>query len=346
MLGFAAGALLGSRVAPLVLSGGLHDPLAPVLALPGALLCGALGAAAAERLSYGALKRLHRRDVLDGLCGGLLAATLWLVTVWLVGAVAASLDSVKESLRDSSVIEELNAVVPPPGPLLNPAERTDPLPLLAGPRPGVRPASTAIKHDPQVRAAAPSVVKVTGTACGRGMQGTGWIAANGIVVTNAHVVQGSDDTHVQLEGKGHRHPAESIWYDEVNDVAIFRVPGVRGVPALPIDVKPKPGTAAAALGFPGGGRYTVKPARVGNTWRIPGFRLEGGRFVRRVVTSFLAGVRPGNSGGPVVDGERRVVTMVFGGRQGGHGSYGVPTGVMRKALDRAGPGVDTGQCEQ
>lgn len=346
LAGFATGALVGSRVAPLILNGGLHDPFAPVLALPGALLLGAVGAAIVERLSYRALRRLRRRDLLDGLGGGLLAAVLCLAAVWVVGAVAGGVDSLEDSVRDSAVIDELNAVLPPPGPVLKAVERTDRLPMLAGPKPGVGAANVAIKRDPDVLAAARSVVSVSAGGHAHGRGGSGWIAADGIVVTNAHVVECSDDTTVQVEGKGQPHAAEVTWYDDVNDIAVLRAPGVSGVPALPIDVDPEPGTAAAALGFPRGGPYEVTPARLGNTSRIPGFRLQGDKYEKRDVTSFRGGIRPGNSGGPVVDGERRVVTMVFGGREGGHGSYGVPTARIRRALDRAGPRVvDTGRCD-
>ena len=197
-LGFVAGALLGSRLAPLALSGGLHDPLAPVLALPGALVLGAATAAAVERISHGLLYWIYRRgDVLNRVGAGLLAASLWLVAVWLVGAVAASFDGLEDSVRDSAVVDELVAMLPPPGPILDPVERSDPLPLPAGPRPGVRAPSGAIKRDPDVRAAARSVVKMRGTRCGHhALGGSGWIAGNGIVVTNVHVVNGANDFKV------------------------------------------------------------------------------------------------------------------------------------------------------
>ena len=138
----------------------------------------------------------------------------------------------------------------------------------------------------------------------------------------------------------------------MEDIAILTVPGTRGVRALAIARDPEPGTDAAVLGFPRNGPYTVTAARLGNTTRIPGFRLQGESYNRRAVTSFRGHVRPGNSGGPVVDDERRVVTMVRGGRRGGHGSFGVPVKAIRSALDRARPRVrsgsraSTGHCDE
>ena len=64
-----------------------------------------------------------------------------------------------------------------------------------------------------MRAAGRSVVRVLGTACGLGVQGSGWVAGDGVVVTNAHVVAGQDDTTVQLGGQGERLDAEAIRFD-------------------------------------------------------------------------------------------------------------------------------------
>jgi S1-C subfamily serine protease len=343
ILGFGGGALLGSRVAPLVLDGGLRDPFAPVLALPGALLLGALAAAALERLGFGVRRHLRERGLLDALGGALVAGCVGLVMVWVLAAAAASVGSLGEPLRGSVVIGRLNSLLPPPGPLLTAEKSSDPLPVIAGVRPGVGPASPRIKHDPQVRAAAPSVVKISGIPCLSG--GSGWIAGDGIVVTNAHVVEGNDQSGVQVEGKGESHEAEAIWYDRKNDLAILRVPGVSGERALPLDPSPEPGTFAAVLGFPGGGPYKVVPARLGSTTTIPAFRLEGEGVNRQRVTTMRARVRPGNSGGPVVDGRGRVVAVVFASG-GGHDAVGVPTPVVQRALRRAGPPVDTGQCKR
>lgn len=347
LVGFGGGAILGSRVGPLFLDGGLEDPFAPVVALPAALLIGALFAAALERVGFGLRRRLRRRDTPDAIGGAVLAACIGLVAVWVLGALAARVDGLRGSVRDSVIIDKLNAVLPPPGPLLNAAKgRTDPLPVIAGPDANVGPARPGIKRDPQVRSAASSVVRLIGSACGHGLTGSGWIARDGVVVTNAHVIQGSDNTRVMVEGNGHPEEARAIWYDRVNDIAVLRAPGISGAPALQLDPKPKPGTYAAALGFPGGGAYQITPARVGNTSRIPAFRLRRGDPTTRRITSMRAALRPGNSGGPVVDERRRVVTTAFAARVGGRVAYGVPNSITARALRRAGPPVDTGPCRE
>lgn len=345
LIGFGAGAVLGSRVAPLVLSGGLRDPFAPVLALPAALLFGAVLAAALERFGFQLKRRLRNLGWLDAIGGALLAACVGAVMVWVLGAVAARVDSLKESVAKSSIIERLNAVVPPPGPLLIADRPYDPFPVIAGPRSGVGPATAKIKTDPQVKAAARSVLKVNVTSCERGRgSGSGWIAKDGVVVTNAHVVEDTRTVTVKLGGKGRSYNARPIWFDDAEDVAILRVPGVSGTPALPIDEHPKRGTTAALLGFPRGGPYRVRPAKLGRRVRLPTIRVEGRVFRRRSVTTMRAFARPGNSGGPVVDGRGRVVAMVFGVRPGGLDAYAVPSPVVQKALERAGAPADTGSC--
>ena len=343
LLGFGAGALLGARIGPLLLEGGTRDPYAPVVAVPAALVIGGLFATVVERLASRARRPTLQGKLPDGVAGATIAVCLGLIGVWVVGAAATKVDSLRDTVRESTVLDNMNAVVPPPGPLGDEEPGSDPLPVIAGPSPGVRPGSQAIKRDPQVRAAAGSVAKVVAEGCGHGATGTGWVAADGRVVTNAHVVQGASEIRVQIGGRGPVQEAHSIWYDRANDIAIVKSQGLAQVTPLPIVLRPKPGTSAAILGFPGGGAYKVNPARLGRTARIPGRRV-GREFVKRKVVSLRARARPGNSGGPAVDRRGRVATVVFAGRDRGHGGYGVPMATVAAALRKAGPRVGTGRC--
>ena len=173
------------------------------------------------------------------------------------------------------------------------------------------PPNAAIARDPEVRAAGRSVVRVLGTACGLGVQGSGWVAGDGLVVTNAHVVAGQDDTTVQLAGEGDSVDAQAVWYDPRNDLAILRAPGVAGAPALSMNVDARPGASAAVLGFPENGPYDVRPARLGQTATVVSQDAYGRGPVRRLITSLRGRVRHGNSGGPAVDGSGRVVATIF-----------------------------------
>jgi hypothetical protein len=349
LAGFAAGAFIGSRLGPLVLEDGSESPYAPLSALLGALLIGGLLATGLEALGFQLRRRLgDRLGVVDGVGGSVLVAGLGLFLVWIAGAVALQTPGareLREPIQRSAILKELNATLPPSGPILQALARFDPFPSIRGPAADVPPPDSRIARDPQVRAAGRSVVRVLGTACGLGVQGSGWVAGNGLVVTNAHVVAGQDDTTVQLGGEGASVDADAVWYDPRNDLAIMRAPDLGGAPALRMNVNAEPGTSAAVLGFPEDGPYDVRPARLGQTANVLTQDAYGRGPVQRSITSLRGLVRQGNSGGPVVDGEGRVVATVFAAATGrARTGYGVPDSVVRDALRRASGPVDTGPC--
>src|SRR5207253_1668634 len=139
--------------------------------------------------------------------------------------------------------------------------RVDPFPSIAGPIAGVAPPDPRLLRAAGVRAAAPSVVRVVGTACGLSVEGSGWVARPELVVTAAHVVAGEHDTAVQLFGTGSALRAIPVAVDARNDVAVLRVPGLTARPLRLVD--PQPGAAVALLGYPGDGPFDAKPGRIG-----------------------------------------------------------------------------------
>jgi len=196
-----------------------------------------------------------------------------------------------------------------------------------------------------VRRSQRSVVRILGTACGLNIEGSGWVAAPGVVVTNAHVVAGEDDTTVEVGGSPPQRSARAIWFDPSNDVAILRVSGL-DAPALALAPDPRRGAAAAILGYPQNGPYRATAARLGSTETFSSQDAYGRGPISRAITSFRGRVRSGNSGGPVVDGTGRVVTTVFASTVSAsqRGGYGVPNAVVRRALARASSPVGTGAC--
>lgn len=349
LLGFAGGAVVGARLGPLLLEEGSSSPYAPLFALTGALLVGGIVASGLELLGFHLRRKLGERlGLLDGLGGAVLIACLGLAIAWVLGAVALQTPGARELRRDiqrSKILQALNGTLPPSGPILNALARFDPFPEIDGPSPDVARPNSRIGRDPDVRRAAGSVVRVLGTACGLGVQGSGWIAGDGIVVTNAHVVAGQDDTTVQLAGEGPRHEAEAIWFDSRNDLAILRASGVSGVRPLRIDVGERAGASAAVLGFPENGPYTVAPARLGETRTLLTQDAYGRGPVRRRITLLRGEVRSGNSGGPLVDAQGEVVATIFAATTDGSDSgFGVPDSIVQDALARADGPVDTGPC--
>jgi S1-C subfamily serine protease len=349
--GFALGAVLGARVGPLILPDGAHSPYAPLFALAGALLVGGLLSSGLETLGMrlrGAL-RLPGLGLLDGVLGAALTAALALGLVWIAGAVVLQTPGIRDLRREvqrSVVLRELNTILPPSGPLLNALARFDPLPQLQGPDANVAPPSREVLRQPGVRAAAPGVVRILGNACGLGVEGSGWSAGDGFVVTNAHVVAGQRDTIVQVGGEGEAFETDLVHFDTRNDVAVLFVPGLN-LPALSLAPNPRSGTAGAILGYPLNGPFDVRPARLGQTKTVLSDDAYGNGPVQRSLTVLRGVVRSGNSGGPVVDGQGRVLTTVFAATTSGpRGGYGVPNAIVRSALAGARRGVivSSGAC--
>ena len=342
LVGFGIGALLGARLGPLLLSDRAHSPYAPLFGLLGAVLAGGILATGFEGLGArlrGAL-RIPGIGVVDGILGGLLTACVALGVTWIAAAVALEAPgttSLRRDVQRSVILRQLNSWLPPSGGILHALARVDPLPTIAGPQAQVPAPRAAIAHDPNVAAAAPSVVRVTGTACGLGVEGSGWIAARGVVVTNAHVVAGEHDTSVQFAGHGDTLQARVVRFDPHNDVAILRVPGLKAA-ALAFESSPKSGMSAAILGYPENGPYDVRAARIGSEQEVLSDDAYGRGPVKRSILPLRGVVRPGNSGGPLVDTRGRVVGTVFASTRGadGRGGLALPNDIVRAALSGIG----------
>jgi S1-C subfamily serine protease len=351
LLGFGLGAFLGARLGPLVLADRAHSPYAPVFGLLGAVVAGGILATGFEGIGArlrGAL-RLPALGAVDGALGAVLTGCVALGIAWIAGAVALQTPGARDLRRDvqrSFVLRHLNEVLPPSGAILHALARVDPLPAITGPTAQVPPPRAAIAHDPQVAAAAPSVVRVVGTACGLGVEGSGWVAEHATVVTNAHVVAGEQDTAVQFAGHQPDLAARVVYFDPRNDVAILRVAGL-DVRSLPLAGNPREGTSAAILGYPENGPYSVRAARIGAEQDVLSDDAYGQGPVRRKILPLRGVVKPGNSGGPLVDTNGRVVGTVFASTRGGGGNGGlaVPDDVVRDALRSAGDStVSTRGC--
>jgi S1-C subfamily serine protease len=347
--GFLAGGFLGSRLGPELLEEGSRSPYAPLFALVGALLLGGLLAVVLEVVGLELRNRLpDALGFLDGIGGAALVACLGLFLAWLAGAVALQTPGARElrqPIQRSAILQQLNETLPPSGRVLQALARFDPFPEIRGPSPNVGPPPRAIARDREVRAAGASVVRILGTACGLGVQGSGWVAGNGLVVTNAHVVAGQDDTTVQTQD-GARHDADAVVFDPRNDVAVLRSSEVAGVTGLDLNVDARSGTPAAILGYPGNGSFDAQPGRLGGTQVVRTQDAYGNGPVRRRITSIRGRVRHGNSGGPAVDGRGRVVTTIFAASvsDGGRSGFGVPDSIARAAVGHARDPVDTGPC--
>lgn len=354
---FAAGAAAAAHFAPQLLDEGHNSDFALAVAFPAALLAGAITAAVADRWAPSRRRRRRRRrgagsDVANAAGGGLLAGAAAVAAVWLLAAAVMQVSSLRDRVAGSTVVGELNAVVRSPGPDAAAEDRPfAPFPVVAGAGPPIAPLDPRQAQDPDVQRADRSVAKIAVRACGSNSTGSGWLAADGIMATNAHVAAAAEAIRVRLRGRGRPHAATTIWFDPVNDVALLRVPGLRGARPLPIARSTQEGTSGAVIGFPGG-EHMVRPARLGpTTSRIRG-EMSGDlgpefprRLFGRLVTTFRGVSGPGGSGGPIVDARGHVMAMVFGGRGVRSRGLAVPIGFVRRALREArGPVDDNGTC--
>jgi S1-C subfamily serine protease len=354
LAGFAAGAFLGSRLGPALLAEGSHSPYAPATALAGALLIGGIAAVSMEGVAVAARRRLlgtagRRRGVAvaESSGGALLLVALALALAWLFGAVALNAPgakSLRQAVQRSAILRALNDTFPPSSDLINALNRIDPRVSITGPSPDVAAPDSKIARDPEVRAASDSVVRVLGTACGLGVEGSGWVAGPGLVVTNAHVVAGETDTTVTPAGSSSSLDATAVHYDPTNDLALLRVSGMDDAP-LSFAPSVRSGTSGAVIGYPENGPLTITPARAGATGPVISQDSYGRGPVTRQLTALRGEVRSGNSGGPLVDGDGRVMGTVFAATtEGRPGGYAVPNGVVAGALSDSTGAVSTGPC--
>jgi S1-C subfamily serine protease len=346
--GFAAGALVGSRLAPLLLAEGSKSPYAPLFGLIGGLVLGSAVAIALEAIGSNIRSRLTLTPlaVVDGIAGAVLIGALALGLAWIGAAAALQTPGATDLRRDiqrSTILQWLNGLLPPAGPLLNALSRVDPFPSVAGPDARVPPPTRGILADRDVQAAHESVVRVRGTACGLAVEGSGWVARGNLVVTNAHVIAGQDDTTVEpLDGDG--LDATPVVFDPRNDIAVLRVPELRARP-LRQNPDPKVGAPVAIMGYPEDGPFRAEPGRLGSTETVISQDAYGVGPIHRVITAIRGRVRSGNSGGPAVDAAGRVAATVFAAAQTKRRSgFGIPPPIVAANLDKAGEPVDSGPC--
>ena len=282
----------------------------------------------------------------EGLIVGVLFTGATVGFVWLIGALALHgpvTAEVRHDARQSLILRSLDDVLPPSKSVLEALRRIDRAPTIPGRVTPVAPPDAAIAADRDVLRAGRSVVRVLGTACGLGVEGSGWAAAPGIVVTNAHVIAGVDDASVTTQD-GASLAAAALRFDTRNDLALLRIGA--DLPALPIAPEASSGKPGAVLGYPQNGPYAALAARLGETREVISEDSYGRGPVRRTISSLRGRVRSGNSGGPMVDSQGRVLGTVFAATTTGPtGGFAIPNAIVRSALRSTGTTpVDTGPC--
>jgi S1-C subfamily serine protease len=348
--GFLAGAIVGTRLAGALLSSGAASPYAPIFGLLGAISAGAILALGLEGVAIRLRRslRLPFLGLLDGVLGALLSATVALGIAWLIGVVVLALPgtgSVDSAVRGSRILRQLDELMPPSGVVLHALARIDPLPGIAAGATSVKAPPPAGVASATVARAQRSVVRVVGVACGLGIEGSGWVAAPDVVVTNAHVVAGESDTAVEVGGEPPSLSATVVRFDARNDVAVLRVPGL-GRPPLHVLRRPRAQTPGAILGYPLDGPFAAEAARIGITQGVDTSDAYGHGSRLRQLTAVRGLIRPGNSGGPVVTRSGAVLTTIFAATTtpGPRGGYGIANGTVLADLAALRGAVSTEAC--
>jgi S1-C subfamily serine protease len=344
LIGLGIGALAGSWIAPKLLSD--NSSWLPVASLVGAIVGAALLGAASAALAESPRRFLALRPSLrlvDAGTGGILGGAVGLALAWLLAVVLIHQPGLglRKDVRDSTILPKLMRAVPPDR-VLSALNRLDPLPELALGGGALPPPDPSVEDSPGARAAAESVVKIHGTACGLGTQGSGWVVRRGLVATNAHVIAGERDTTV-LAPNGQSLDAQPVYVDAHNDVALLRVPSL-GVPSLDVETGGSFPKKAVILGYPRDGALTATAATAGEARTVLAPEAYDGRVSPREVVPLRGEVEPGESGGPVVDTQGDVLAMVFAGSTTGPNGFAVPVELVTRGVAADLHPVSSGPC--
>jgi S1-C subfamily serine protease len=344
LVGLAIGALAGSWIAPKLLSEG--SSWVSMASLAGAIVGAALLGSASATLAETPRRFLAFRPGLravDSLGGAFIGAALGLALAWLIAVVLVQQPSLgfRQDVRSSTILPKLMRAVPPDR-VLQALARFDPFPQLTLSGGRLPPPDPSVLQTPGAKAASNSVVKIYGTACGLGIQGSGWVVRRDLIATNAHVIAGEHDTNVQAPN-GQSLSAQVVYVDTQNDVALLRVEGLRTAPLAVTSTGDYP-VSVVILGYPRDGALVGIAATAGAPRTVIAPNAYGRHTGPRSVLPLRGTVEPGESGGPVVDSDGGVVAMIFGGAKDGGNGFAVPVSVVRDALPEATGPVASGPC--
>jgi S1-C subfamily serine protease len=320
--GLVCGFLVGARFAPDIVDWfGITDPTGrqfaaiAVLVIAGSI-GGSIGLGITEPLRRWLLTR-RLLGTLDSIAGAGLATAVALVVVWFLTLVFARgpVPELAQALQQSTIVRRLDAATPQTPAFVTRVQQVLSgnflPPVFTGLEPDLSnpavPSPDAIDTE-GVRAAAAATVRVQGIGCGGISSGSGFAVGNDLVVTNAHVVSGTTRITV-APSRGGVRAATVVAFDPRRDLAILRAPRL-GLAGLTPGAA-RPGMTAAVIGYPGGGPQRISAAVIDRRFSARGRDIYGERAVVREIWSVSAPVRPGNSGGPVVDQEGRYLGAIF-----------------------------------
>ena len=319
-LGFVLGLVAGAVLLPVVLpevqdASRVTMSLVSIGLLVGMALIGnALGLVLGSRMHAELPPGSARRA--DQAAGGVFGVLGMLVILWLLLPTLSHIPGgMATQARGSVIAQEVNEAFPDLPDTLEALRRVvgdDPFPevfdaLQPAPDPGASPGSSGLSTE-LANQVVRSTVKVEGIACSRIQDGSGFFVASDLVVTNAHVVAGEDETTVELSD-GSTLDAEVVAFDPQRDLAVLRTEG-GGAPSLPLRDAVE-GDIGGVFGRPGGGPLEISPFRVADQVAARGRDIYDNSETTRDVLVLAAELAPGDSGSALVDPQGRVVGVAF-----------------------------------
>jgi S1-C subfamily serine protease len=318
--GFGVGMLAGAVLAPLAANyapaGVGHVAVLLFVFFTVAVTVGgigeAIGNALAKLAERGSLKEV------DGVFGAVFGLAAGLAAAWLLSSTFSRTAGpfMIAQIQTSRILRVLDANLPPAPDVLSRLESylgTAGFPrVFVGLEPAPAPPVTgpnAAAVNAAAAAAQAATVRIESPGCAGLLEGSGFVVGDGLVATNAHVVAGAQRIIVR-DARG-PHVASVVVFDPNRDFAVLRTSGLAAAPlTMDAGVEPR-GTVGAVVGYPGGGGFTVSPAAVLGSQVAIGRNIYGTGLIRRHIYELQAVVRPGNSGGPLVAPDGRVLGVIF-----------------------------------
>lgn len=356
-VGLGLGLVVAVRLLPSFLdmvgtsSQGLVLALVVGLLLVGASLGQALGFIIGGRLRPRRSNGVY--GATDRVLGGLAGLVGLVVVVWLVLPVlVANPGWIARQATTSWVARTIDSGLPPPPDAMQTLQSLvgdDSFPevfdaLRPTPDLGPPPQASGLDRATADRVAR-SVAKIEGVACSRVQDGTGFVVADGLIATNAHVVAGEQDTEV-IRDDGRRFDGVVVAFDPMRDLALVAVEGFDRPPLPMHQSTPPPGAVGGVFGHPGGEPLRIAPYRVARALTATGRDIYTSGETERDVLELAANLRPGDSGSPIVDPDGLVAGIAFAvARDRDDVAYALAPSEVQAVIDgRASTSVTTGAC--
>lgn len=361
-IGVLLGGIAGVLVAPLVVEHIDATPTRVAFAFAIFVLFIALGETLGVWLGRTIRQKINSPQLsrVDSVLGAVVQGLVVFVVAWLIGSALSTvgnLPGLASAVNRSVILGGVDEVMPPAAQELPTALRkilddtgfpavVDP--FNRAPSKDVAPPDPALQASAVVQRVHTSVLKIHAKApsCERALEGSGFVIAPQRVMTNAHVVAGTNE--VNVESGDRRLRARVVHYDPETDVAVLAVPGLTA-PTMPFAAQDaESGQDSIVLGYPLDGPYTAAPSRIRDRINLSGPNIYGSRTVTRDVFTLRATVKSGNSGGPLIDTQGQVIGVVFGAAvDNSDTGFALTADEVREEVDQA-PGmndpVSTGRC--